>query len=117
MRINIEYGEGQGGITLVVMRGPRPGDTAPTLAGADGGRRVGLQTTGLEHFSHLPGLRLCERELTCEGEPVGMCQSAHTHRCVGEEVKFLGEYEPVSEPECDRVPEKVHIRTHTCMRV
>lgn len=79
MRINIEYGEGQGDNTLVVMRGPPPGDTAPTLAGADDGRRVGLQTAGLEHFSRLPGLRLCERELTCEGEPVGMCQSAHTH--------------------------------------
>lgn len=117
MRINIEYGEGQGDITLVVMRGPPPGDTAPTLAAADGGRRVGLQTTGLEHFSHLPGLRLCESELTCEGEPMGMRQSAHTHTCVGEEVKFMGKYEPVSEPKCDHVPEKVHIRMHMCVRV
>lgn len=112
MRINVEYGEGQGDITLVVMRGPPPGDTAPTLAAADGGRRVGLLTAVLERFSHLPGLRLCESELACEGEP-GVYVSLHTLR----HVWVMGEYEPVSGLECGHVPEKVHVRMHMCVSV
>lgn len=38
-----------------------------------------------------------------------MWQSAHTYACVSDKVKFVGEYEPVSEPESDHVPGKVRV--------
>lgn len=81
MRINIEYREGQGDITLVVMRGQTPGDTASTMAAADGGRRVGLQTAVVERFSHLFALQLCESELAYEGQPGRVSVCTHSDVC------------------------------------
>lgn len=40
---------------------------------------------------------------------MSMWHSARTYACVSDTVKLVGEYEPMSEPECDHVPGIVRV--------
>lgn len=115
MGINAESGERQGD------RRATGGDEEPASSWPSSHAwQQQMMAEEWDHWQQGQSISLGFSGCDCNNKPAvtgeqRACVSLHMQRlCVGDGVKFMGEYELMSKPEYDHVPEKVCVHVNLC---